>query len=168
MQVDVGAVGGNFVAIGTAKGAGAPGPNSSCVDRYSGTWNVYTDGMAFGTYFCHDEVFNAYTAGDDVPFTINYGDCPGDLGARWRLYMGGNFHQCVNQGSSTGSRVSVMLETTGTSLVDRNIDVKYTGLEYLIGSWVDLENANLSPVDNFYTVTAPANGKVNAFLTPLD
>ncbi len=83
--------------------------------------------------------------------------------------MGGTLHRCQDATANHASRVIVMLETTGISNADRNIDVKYSDLEYQInGSWIGTENMRtFEPFD--YTVTTPDNNrKLNAFLAPLD
>lgn len=167
MQMDVGAQGGSFIAIGTSRGLGVPG--TQCSDQYSGGWDIYTDGEIGGVYFCRIEELNAYNAGDTAAFTLRWGDCPGAAQDRWLFFMGGPLRRCDNASSHTASRVMVMLETTGSSNVDRNLDVTYTNLEWRSTEGVYVKSENMrGDADPSYTVSFPANGKVNAFLAPLD
>ena len=125
-QVDTGAAGGDFVAIGTANGNGVT--DTGCADDYDAYWTVFTDGKIGGAYFCVDEQLDAYTTGANPSFKIEYAFCIPDNNYRWMLWFGGGLKDCRYQLSSTGIAVAAGLETTGTSFTDRNIDVKFTGL----------------------------------------
>jgi hypothetical protein len=70
VQLDVGAPGGDFVAIGTFNGMGTSGHAQDCADSYDSKWSVYTDGTIGGAYFCVTESVNAYAAGATPSFRI--------------------------------------------------------------------------------------------------
>lgn len=173
-QVDTGAAGGDFVAIGTANGAGAPGDpgQPSCANDYDPKWTIYADGATGGLYWCADYTQDAYTTGANPTFQIYYDFCSPSGPVRWVLSFGGVQRRCVNQGTTSGDSAIVMLETTGASTTDRNIDVKYTNLKVnLTGSatWVNFD-ANFSvggPAPN-YSIQIVNGTAVNAYLAPLE
>lgn len=163
LQLDIGAPGENFVAIGTAKGVGV----DNCPNSYDSPWDIYTDGAIAGAYFCHTEANNLYTAGDSAGFTITWANCPGTSNPRWVMYMDG-FRRCISAGTSQGSRTIAMLETTGGSNVDRNIDFTAYNMEYKIsGTWVGMNGLSQSVANN-YSITIPQPDRANIFLAPLD
>jgi hypothetical protein len=165
-QVDVGAVGGDFVAIGTAKGVGV----ESCADDYDAKWSIYTDGELGGVYFCNDEKVDAYAAGANPSFSIEYGFCPSTLSNKWLLSMGGTLWSCYGSSSTTASRVSAMLETTGSSTVDRNIDVKFTGLNWSLSgssSWTSFGTGTVVHSPS-YSNSSVSSTAFNVYLAPLD
>lgn len=165
-QVDVGAGGGDFVAIGTAKGRGV----ANCADQYSGSWTIYTDGILGGVYFCNDEKKNAYKAKTNPTFSIQYDYCPSASTDRWLLSFGGTLWRCLGTGQTGGHRVTAMLETTGASNVDRNIDVRFNNLRrrHQGANWVDFGAPGHHFSNLNYSVANPYNDQVDAFLTPLD
>lgn len=123
-QVDVGAYGGDFVAIGTANGLGV----DNCANDYDAKWTVYTDGVIGGVYRCDDEKLDAYTTGSNPSFTIQRAWCPSQSATRWLLFFGGTLWRCMSHSATGAIGAAAGLETTGSSTTDRNIDVKYTGL----------------------------------------
>lgn len=132
IYMDVGAGGGDFVAIGTAKGVGS----DACADDYDAKWTVYSDWQVGGIYHCLDLALDKYSAGANPTFKIIREFCPiGEYAVRWVLYMGGVLYKCVNHAAQGADNVEVGLETTGPGTTDRNIDVSYTNLQYGSGSF---------------------------------
>ena len=166
-QMDIGAEGGDFVAIGTAKGVGVAG--TSCDDDYGGLWTVYTDGRIGGVWWCEDLDVNAYGPDTNPTFTIEYGWCPSASANRWLLFFDGTLWRCKAANPTTGSRTIVMLETTGSSTVDRNIDVKYSGLERSApgAGYVSWGTASqfIAPT---YAIDQPTGTQINIYEPPLD
>lgn len=167
-QIDTGAQGGDFVAVGTANGLGV----SQCADDYDPRWTIYADGETGGIYWCADYTQDAFGAGANPTFAIVYQICPVGSGiARWALKFNGTLWRCQSQGTSSGAVAAVFLETTGVGTVDRNIDVKYTNLKIsLTGSaaYVNFDaNAVVGPSPN-YTVQFVNATSLNAYLAPLD
>lgn len=165
-QIDTGAQGGDFIAIGTAKGLGV----DQCPDRYSGSWSIYTDGMIAGVYFCREQDDDAYQAKTNPAFSITYEYCPLVNSSRWVMSFGGTVWECIAATSNSGSRVAAALETTGPSTVDRNIDVKFNSVKtrHAGGSWVDFAAPGTHVVDPSYSVDTPFDGQINSYLAPLD
>lgn len=155
----------DFVAIGTANGVGV----ANCANDYDPNWTIFSDGMIGGVYFCNDHVQDAYGAGASPGFNINYGFCPSASANRWLLNMGGALRACIASGSTTGSRVIAMLETTGGGTTDRNIDVKFKSLQHRSAGtgYVDWGTAS-QVIAPSYKVTQPTGTQVNVFLPPLD
>jgi hypothetical protein len=167
-QMDIGSPANAFVAIGTAKGAGVPG--TTCANDNNPLWTVYVDGEIGGVYVCDDVDVNAFGAGDTPAFNITYNWCPSASGNRWLMSFEGVLWTCLNAGVTAAVQVTAGLETTGTSSVDRNIDVKYTNLERnMQGSttWVNLVH-NLTIVNPNYDLDIVNNRAHNAYLAPLD
>jgi hypothetical protein len=166
-QIDVGPLGGDFVAVGTANGAGATGDAgmSSCADDYDPKWTVYADGRSGGLYWCHDYTADAYTTGANPTFQITYSYCSAVSANRWVLKFAGTQRTCVSTGVSNGSEASVFLETTGPSTTDRNIDVKYTNLQVTLTGNINWQNfnANYSFRDPSYVVTSPSGTAINCY-----
>lgn len=158
----------DFLAIGTAKGVGAGG--GGCPDRYGDRWEIYTDGMKNGLYFCNEESLNAYTAGNIPPFSIYPAVCPNGLNG-WNLNMGGTTWSCKTQGGgidTTGDIVAGTLETTGASNVDRNIDVRYRDMEFRsFGTWKDF-GVGVNVAQPNYQVGNITSQRFDVFLPPLD
>lgn len=167
-QADVGPYGGDFVAIGNAKGVGV----DNCADDYDEGWTGYWDGRLGQIYFCFDFSPDQYGIGSNSTFQIDYGSCALAGGAnRWKLTFGGSLRGCVNTGNSGAQGLYIGLETTGGSTVDRNIDVKYTNLKrnHTNGpDWVDLGNPGLQNLDPNYTYQWVSNTAQNMYLAPLD
>jgi hypothetical protein len=167
IQMDTGAPGGDFLAIGTANGWGV----DNCADDYDAKWTIYTDGRSGGVYFCNDESLDAYSAGANPSFRISWGWCNSEHANRWQMVMGGLIWACYANTASAGITVGAGLETTGGSLTDRNIDVKYTDMQFsLTGSqtWI-----NFGPSSTYFTAPSYTNQYVsatafNVFLAPLD
>jgi hypothetical protein len=172
MQMDTGALGGDFIAIGTAKGVGV----GNCADDYDAKWTIYTDGISGGVYFCNDESVDKYAAGAIPFFQINWSWCPSASANRWTMYMGtpspGTLWACYSNTSSTSRAAIAGLETTGGSTTDRNIDVKYTNLKTnSVGSstWNNF-NASTAIIgtDPNYSNTYVSATAFNVYLAPLD
>ncbi len=165
VQMDIGILGGDFVAIGTAKGLGT----DDCADDYDAKWTVYTDGEIDGMYFCNDEQLDAYGIGDNPEFSITHGFCPSEILDRWLMSFGGTLWACY-VGSSTVSRAAYLgLETTGGSTIDRNIDVKYTDLNVNRSGNLDwiLFRPSEGIVHCCYEYAFVSNTAFNTFLPPL-
>lgn len=172
-QIDTGAQGGDFVAIGTANSAGAGGDpgQPSCADDYDPRWTIYADGITGGLYWCVDYTQDAYTTGANPTFQIEYGFCSPSGPVSWVLTFAGTQRRCAANSGSAGSRAIVMLETAGSSTTDRNIDVKYTTLKVnLTGfpTWLDFSATHQVGPDASYSVTLVSSTAVNAYLAPLD
>ncbi len=165
VQMDIGPLLGDFVAIDTAKGVGV----DNCADDYDAKWTVYTDGELFGDYFCNDEQLDAYGIGDNPEFSITNGFCPSEINDRWLMSFGGTLWACY-LGSSTFSRwAAAGLETTGGGTTDRNIDVKYTDLEVNRSgniNWLQFRPEQ-GVLDCCYEYEFVSNEAFNVFLPPL-
>lgn len=165
-QADVGAAGGDFVAIGTANGAGV----DNCANDYDPEWTIYTDGEIGGVYFCNDHSLDVYAAGSDVSFMIRYTWCASQSSNRWVMTMGGTVWACYSA-TSSASRVSAFIETTG-STTDRNIDVMYTSLEksrtgtFAWEAFGD-QSANRT-VFPLYSYRYVSTGAFDAYLAPMN
>jgi hypothetical protein len=91
----------------------------------------------------------------------------------WQLTLGGVFRGCIQSGLTSGYMVAAMLETTGGSTVDRDIDVKYTNLlaRQSGGSGFWALQGNVSDLgvvtDAAYTNTKVTDQAFNVYLTPL-
>ena len=137
---------------------------------YDAKWTIYADWELGGVYHCVDIALDAYSAGANPAFAINYDLCgltadPDDTA--WVLRFGGITRRCLLSSSHNARRLVVMLETTGASTTDRNIDVKYTNLERRNTSWVDM-NPNAFGADPNYTVTIVNDRSVNICLAACD
>lgn len=166
-QMDVGSAGNAFVAIGTAKGVGV----DNCANDYDALWTVYVDGIIGGVYFCEDVNVDAYGAGTNPAFNIEYGFCPSVSANRWLLSFGGVLWRCKDSGAVGAVSGKAGLETTGGSNVDRNIDVKYTNLQRNMQgstSWLNLGPFNESFAAPNYTYQFVSNTAFNVFLAPLN
>lgn len=171
-QIDTGPLSGDFVAIGTANGLGAPGDpgQPSCADDYDPKWTIYADGETGGLYWCHDYTQDAYTTGATPSFQIYYDFCSPSGPAAWVLTFSAVQRRCVQDGTTQGSAASVALETTGSSLIDRNIDVMYTGLRINTSgstTWQTFSPNNTVAAPD-YTVQIVSTTAVNAYLAPLN
>jgi hypothetical protein len=165
-QMDIGSVGAAFVAIGTAKGVGV----DDCANDYDALWTVYIDGEIGGTYFCEDVDVDAYGSGTNPAFNISYEFCPSVLANRWLLSFGGVLWSCKSAGATGATRAIGMIETTGSSSTDRNIDVKYTNLQLnniSSNTWNNFGNAASSVAPN-YSFANVSTTAFNVFLAPLD
>ncbi|MGB8361544.1 MAG: hypothetical protein WCE80_09105 [Acidimicrobiia bacterium] len=128
------------------------------------------DGVIGGVYFCQDLQLDAYGANTNPTFEISYGWCPSQSANRWLLSFGGTLWTCKNLSSSAAVRAIGMIETTGTSTVDRNIDVKYTNLKYRYSgasTWNNFGTAT-SVVAPSYTYAYVSSTAFNVYLAPLD
>ncbi len=169
VQVDVGAAGGDFVAIGTAKGVGV----ANCANDYDAKWTVYMDWVLGGVYNCYDIALDVYGVGGKPHLKIQYQTCTSTGASRWVLTWASVQRACLVSGATNASRVIVALETTGGSTVDRNIDVKYTAIQYKKrsgGSWYAFGTCTLSPsfAEPNYSISAPSSTACNTYLAPLD
>jgi hypothetical protein len=169
-QLDVGALGGDFIAIGTANGAGAPGETYSCADDYDSKWSIYVDWMFGGLYNCVTIAEDVYGKGANPSFEISWRYCPTQGGDRWVLFFDGTPRRCLYHSSHAGIVIDAGLETTGPSNQDRNIDVKYTGLqERLISgsAWYSYGQGS-HDIAPSYTYQYAGSGAFNVYLAPLD
>lgn len=94
VQADVGATGGDFVAVGTYKSQGT----SSCADDFDPKWNGYWDRVTAGVYLCDDFSADVYSAGAVLPFEIAYKWCDSSVANRWVLTFNLNVVQCSIHG----------------------------------------------------------------------
>ena len=162
-QMDIGDPGNMFVAVGTAKGVGV----DNCANDYDSLWTVYEDGVIGGVYFCNDLDVDAYGANTSPSFSITRGACQG--GQRWLMEFGGTRWDCIVSGVDGASRAIGLLETTGGSTTDRNIDVKFKNLATRdIGSTWDVFGTASTSVDPNYSVSVVSTLQFNVFLPPLD
>ena len=166
VQADVGAGGGDFVAIGTANGVGA---GDFCADDYDPKWTIYVDRVIGGAYQCYDYTQDAYGAGANPTFEIRYKYCVAVHGNRWVLTFAGVQRTCIYSASTGATRVLAGLETTGDQVTDRNIDVRYTNmLRHDVGGlWVNM-NANEEREDPSYRTDRPNSTQFDNYLPPLD
>jgi hypothetical protein len=167
-QADVGALGGDFVAIGTANGVGVPG--TGCANDYDAKWSGYYDGQVGGTYFCEDFEPDAFAVGSYPTFSIEYKTCPLGGGTKWVLFLYGATRGCVSTGTSAAFWVVTMLETTGAGTVDRNIDVNFINLKWSLtgqATWVNYGNVATQIAPN-YSYTYVSATSHNIFLAPYE
>lgn len=167
MQVDTGSAGGDFVAIGTAKGVGV----GNCSDDYDADWSLYTDGVTNGVYFCNDESLDAYQKFDNPAFSITWEWCPSASANRWLMTMSGVVWACYQSSASSGAGVAAGLETTGSSNVDRNIDVKYTNLKTNVtgtSTWGNFGSGSIIITDPSYSNSYVTTNAFNVYLAPLN
>lgn len=167
VQLDVGSLGGDVVAIGTANGNGA---GQYCEDDYDSGWTVYVDAVIGGVYTCVDYSHDAYGVGDNPSFQIQYKYCTAVHANRWVMTFGGVQRTCIYSGSDGGRYAGAGLETTGASTTDRNIDVKYTNMmKSLKGSSsesaLDANDVVLDPAYDYDNVSATS---FNTYLPPLN
>jgi hypothetical protein len=168
-QIDTGFVGADFVAIGTYNGMGTAGGSHDCADDFDPKWTIYADGITSGVYWCYAYTQDAYTTGATPSFQIYYDFCSPSGPASWVLTFAGVQRRCVQDGTTQGSRASVFLETVGTT-IDRNIDVKYSGLMINptnSATWQNFTATGSAAAPN-YTVNIVSDTAVNAYLAPLD
>ncbi len=166
MQLDIGPVLGEFVAIGTAKGVGVLG----CADDYDPLWSVYRDGELGGVYHCYDIATDSYGVGGNPLFELRRTACNG--ASRWVLWWNSVVRACLTSSATYASRAIVMLETTGPGTTDRNIDVKYSSLyKNFVASfdWFPFGDCDFSPsfADPNYDLDGTSNYACNVFLPPL-
>lgn len=167
-QADVGATGGDFVAIGTANGNGV----NNCADDYDPLWSGYYDGRIGGVYFCEDFNLDHFGIGDNPAFRIYYTSCGTGGPRQWTLVFAGNRHACLNMGTAAAQRLTLGLEVVGSS-IDRNIDVKYTSLyrnQTNSYDWQVLGKPAPSDfiIDPNYDYDWVSNTSQNFYLPPLD
>jgi len=167
-QLDTGAAGGDFVAIGTANGLGV----DNCADDYDARWTGYYDGVAGGIYFCEDFAPDAWGAGASVSFAIEFKACPATGLNRWVLTLGGVVRGCVNASGTSGPQINVGIETTGGSSTDRNIDARYTSLMRKSpgANWVNWGSAAGTGfiVDLSYAADWVSETAIDTYLPPLN
>ena len=163
IYMDVGADGGDFVAVGTANGVGV----DHCADDYDEKWTVYGDWVIGGIYHCWDFALDKYNAGANPTFKIARELCPigeGEYAYRWVLVFGGTLYRCLSHSATGADSVEAGLETTGPGNVDRNIDVTYTNLK--------IDGSNAGAPTWYRDATDYVNNYANAvsdlFLAPLD
>jgi hypothetical protein len=168
VQADVGALGGDFVAVGTAKGVGV----ANCANDYDPKWNVYGDWVIGGVYNCIDFALDKYGALNTPVFQIDYAWCASAGATRWRLNFGGTVYTCLNTGSTSAAGLYAFLETTGTGTADRNIDVEYRQLKKkYVGTttWHNLGDTRpYQVVDPNYTYVYISNTAFRAYLAPFN
>jgi hypothetical protein len=166
IQADVGAVGGDFVAVGTANGVGA---GDFCANDYDPKWTIYVDRIIGGAYQCIDYTQDAYGAGANPTFLISWKYCVAVHGNRWVLEFGGAQRTCIYSASAGATRVLAGLETNGDEITDRNIDVRYTNMlrHDVGGAWVDM-NANEEREDPSYRTDRLTPRSFDNYLPPLN
>jgi hypothetical protein len=156
----------DFVAVGTYKGWGP----SACTDDYDAQWSGYVDGETGGIYFCQTFGTNQYGAGEVSSFQISYQACGPDGVKKWALVYGGTLRRCVTSAATNGVWAQVGLETVNTT-VDRNIDVRHSGLyinRTTDTAWV-LTNWEASGiVAPSYTVRINSQSSNDSYLAPFD
>jgi hypothetical protein len=84
--------------------------------------------------------------------------------------MGGTEWRCsyMGSGNTVAPRANAFLETTSSSTVDRNIDVRFRSLQVRAGAtWGDM-SANVDVVAPNYTVDRPTTQKIDCYKAPLD
>lgn len=169
VQIDIGAIGNDFVAVGTANGAGVPG--TFCADHYDARWDIYVDWEIGGVYQCRDISINAYGISTQS-FQLTWSFCESANANRWVLTRASTDRWCVNSSSHAGQALNAGLETTGGSTTDRNIDVKYTSVQFSLtgsGSWSNIGFLGGGVVvDLNYTVDSVSTSAFNTYLAPLD
>jgi hypothetical protein len=85
------------------------------------------------------------------------------------LTFAGTQRRCATNPGSTGVAANAILETTGASTTDRNIDVKYTNLKVNLGGTTTWSNfSGVGFADPSYSFTIVSGTAVNAYLAPLD
>jgi hypothetical protein len=145
---------GDFVAIGTSNGLGVPG--SQCGNDYDPDWSIYTDGKIAGEGFCVLHQQDVYQTNDNPSFSISRGFCPSASATRWLMSLGGVLWACYSLGQQQTDQVRGILETTGGSSVDRDIDVRFNGVEYRLNgasSFQDFGNGDPITDDNYMNDT---------------
>jgi hypothetical protein len=165
-QMDVGAVGGDFVAVGTANGLGA----GNCADDYDAKWTIYVDWRLGGIYGCADAALDVYSAGANPSFDISWSWCSALNRSTWIMKFDGVQRRCLTSASTVGSRAIGLLETTGGGTTDRNIDVKFTNLMKNYGSgatWYPY-GTGIQVVAPNYTYQTVSSTAFNVYLAPLD
>lgn len=170
VQLLLGVATGDFVAVGTYNGAATTGGPPDCTASFDANWSVYTDGVLGGVYFCNTEQVNAYAAGTNPSFSIQYGVC--SLITRWAMYFDGTAWECRSSAYHAGDFVGAGLETAGTSTTDRDIDVKYTNMQTRVTGFTTWDNfgggvACCSRADPSYTYTYVGVTAFNVYLNPL-
>lgn len=170
-QIDIGSLGGGFVAVGTYNGRGTTGGSPDCPNDYDARWSIYTDGIIGGVYWCNKESDDAFGIGANPAFVIEWGWCPSVSANRWLLYMGGTLWRCKDAPQESGIAAVSGLETTPTTVTaDYNIDAKYVNLKRnQTGSstWISL-NQNDPDADPNYLFTPVDSETFNVYLAPLD
>lgn len=167
-QIDVGAAGGDFVAIGTSNGLGVSG--TACANDYDPRWTIYVDWVLGGVYGCADSALDVYGSGANPSFHLSWSWCSALNRSTWVLLFDGVQRRCLTSANSVGSRVIAMLETTGVSTTDRNIDVRYTNLNKNYGSgttWFAY-GTGIQVVAPNYTYQHVSSTAFNVYLAPLD
>lgn len=170
VQMDIGSLGGDFVAVGTANGMGTnDGPVYNCANHYDARWDIYTDGVIGGIYECHDNQVNAFVAPSSQAFKIDWRFCTGDGANRWVMRWNSHDQLCLNSSSHAATWFGAGLETSGASTTDRNIDVRYWTMQYLLsgGSWANLGFVS-NNLDPSYSFSNPVTTNFNTYLAPLD
>jgi hypothetical protein len=169
-QMGIGSLGAAFLAVGTHNGLGTSGHAQDCANSSNPLWSVYVDGELAGAYFCEIVSANAYGADTNPAFRIEYGFCPSVSANRWLLSFGGTLWRCKSSGATGASFIGAGLETIGSSMTDRNIDVKYTNMEFnLVGfsSWASADMQDHFESPNYsHTYVSPT--AFNVFLAPLN
>lgn len=165
-QIDIGAANGDFVAVGTYKGWGP----STCTDDFDAQWSGYVDGETGGIYFCQTFGTNQYGTGEVSSFQISYQACGPDGVKKWALVYGGTLRRCVTSAATNGVWAQVGLETVNTT-VDRNIDVRHSGLyinKTTDSAWVLTSWEASGVVAPSYTVRINSQSSNDSYLAPFD
>ncbi len=164
----------DFIAVGTVKGEGTHiAGASNCADHYDpgANWSGYVEKDISGVYICTNSNDNFFFAGDNPTFEIQYKTCQASGLSRWVVTFNGIVRSCIYSGNTQGTYLAAGLEVDN-SLVDKNIDVKFTNLKKNhpgSTTWSDLGSTNAAKrIDNYYSYTDLGSTAFNVFLAPLD
>jgi hypothetical protein len=170
-QADIGSLQGDFVAIGTAKGAGV----DSCPDDFDPLWDGYYDGQLGALYFCNEFNPDGWGIGDNPSFRIERANCPSGGFPSWVLTFAGTTRTCISSSSTAAIALPVGLEvvTSPPDTTDRNIDVKYTNLNRNLTNsttWQSYGTPAASDINcaASYTCTIVSSTSSNFYLAPLN
>lgn len=141
----VSGTGGDFVGWGTAKGVGV----GACPDDYTG-WNVYVDGVSFGSYFCRQTYGQLSDTATNNKFTIRYMNCSNGT-AEWVFLLNNVEKTCAKMNASRGTPLSGS-ESVNTT-VTQNLKIHYEGLQFHNGtSWANWGSSYSHCADPGYSV----------------
>ena len=158
----------DFIGIGTANGLGASGAGGSCPNEYDPKWSIYYDFFIAGVYGCHTAANDVYAAGAFPTFRIQWEWCQAQNGNRWVLTMANVQRGCLNHGTHAARILGAGLETTGSSVTDRNIDVAYFNVRrHLTGSGVwDPFGSGSPAIDPNYSYLYLNSTEFRVYLAP--
>lgn len=123
----------DFIGWGTYRGYGThvSGALSNCPDDYS-DWNIYLDGVSFGTYFCRVGYGAVGDAVQDKQLKVT--NHPSDTCTNiWRLYWQFELRACQEFNGYWGTSTAAGGEAANSSALTseiQHIDVHYGQLQY--------------------------------------